>query len=84
MKIIAKLYWKDKEVLDILMKQALEIKDLETEANYKKMLTLFRNDHVSRMVSFIGHKYSGHYFLHQIALKPFYAASSKITIFYLS
>ena len=30
---------------------------------------------------FIGQKYSGHYFLHQIVLKPLYAASTKI--FYL-
>ena len=36
------------------------------------------------MVHFIGHRYSGHHFLHSVALKPFYASSSKITIFYLS
>lgn len=36
------------------------------------------------MISFVGYKYTGQHFLHSVALKPFYAGSSKITIFYLS
>ena len=36
------------------------------------------------MVVFLGYKYSGQHFLHAIALKPFYACSSEVAIFYFS
>jgi len=78
------VFWKSEHVLDILMKTALEIKDITAEPTYRKSLSVWRNRYVSRMISFVGYKYSGQHFLHSVALKPFYASSSKITIFYLS
>ena len=74
-KLVAKLYWKSDSALEILMKNKVQ---------NQKMLTYWRNTNVSRMINFVGFKYSGHHFLHSIALKPFYAGSPKITIFYLS
>ena len=82
-KVLSKLFWKSEHVLDILMRQGTEAKVVDNE-NYQRLLTIWRNKFVSRMVSFVGHKFAGRHFLHSVALKPFYASSSKITVFYLS
>lgn len=76
--------WRSDAVLDILMRSAVSLEGIENEPSFRKILTFWRNKNVSRMINFVGYKYSGHHFLNSVALKPFYASSSKITIFYLS
>lgn len=83
-KFLERLFWKSETVLEIIMKQVTEDKSLLSIFQYKKLLTNWRNTCFSRMIAFLGHKFSGHHFIHKIALKPFYASSSKVTIFYLS
>mmetsp|Transcript_35345 Transcript_35345/g.54111 ORF Transcript_35345/g.54111 Transcript_35345/m.54111 type:complete len:112 (+) Transcript_35345:1086-1421(+) len=83
-KDLDKIFWKSEHVLDILLRNCSEDKILAEKTPYQKLVTFWRNTHVSRMVPFIGFKYSGFHFVHSIALKPFYACSPKITIFFLS
>lgn len=52
--------------------------------SFKKSLTLFRNKNVARMCKFLGYQYNGIFFLHSLALKPFYASTYKTSIFFLS
>jgi len=83
-KFLERIFWKSETVLEIIMKQVAEDKSLQSTFQYRKLLTNWRNTCFSRMIAFLGYKFSGNHFIHKIALKPFYASSSKVTIFYLS
>lgn len=84
MKFLERLFWKSEVVLETICKHVIDDKALLGNFQYQKLLTNWRNTCFSRMIAFLGHKYSGLHFVHKIALKPFYASSSKVTIFYLS
>ena len=84
---MSKLYWKSEHVLDTIMQCYKDMQKVEANKDLfkmQKMLTFWRNKNAARMSKFLGFKYSKEHFIHSLALKPFYAASSKITIFFLS
>ena len=80
------IYWKNARSFEELLKRAetFDSSDSSTRDRYRKLLVVHRNRCLSRNTAFLTFNYMDHDFLHQVALKPFYACDSKIILFYMS